>query len=146
MPAAPAAVFGSNWSSTASAATVPISTIVMSERKTEPRRRPVSTLAMGRPVLLDTAASVSMWPARRTSRSSAACASARYASLPSVAPDPARRMRNSETPSRRASKGRTMSTAWMRASGRRRESFRMRPVSIRSVSPSKRQRVTIQWM
>ena len=39
-----------------------------------------------------------------------------------------------------------MSTAWTRASGNRRESFRIRPVSIRSVSPSKRQRVTIQWM
>ena len=37
-----------------------------------------------------------------------------------------------------------MSTAWIRASGRRRESFLIRPVSIRSVSPSKRQRVTIQ--
>ena len=38
-----------------------------------------------------------------------------------------------------------MSTAWTRASGSRRESFRMSPVSILSVSPSKRQRVTIQW-
>ena len=38
-----------------------------------------------------------------------------------------------------------MSTAWMRASGSRRESLRMSPVSMRSVSPSKRQRVTIQW-
>ena len=42
-------------------------------------------------------------------------------------------------------RGRTMSTAWMRASGSRRESFLMSPVSIRSVSPSRRQRVTIQW-
>ena len=39
-----------------------------------------------------------------------------------------------------------MSTAWMRANGNRRESFRIRPVSMRSVSASKRQRVTIQWM
>ncbi len=39
-----------------------------------------------------------------------------------------------------------MSTACIRASGRRRESLRMKPVSMRSVSPSKRQRVTIQWM
>ena len=38
-----------------------------------------------------------------------------------------------------------MSTAWMRASGSG-GSFRMRPVSMRSVSPSKRRRVTIQWM
>ena len=38
-----------------------------------------------------------------------------------------------------------MSTAWTRASGNRRESLRISPVSMRRVSPSKRQRVTIQW-
>ncbi len=77
MPATAAAVFGSNWSSTANTATVPITMMVTSDRKTDARRRPVSTLAIGRPVLLETAASVSMCPASNTRRSSAACASDR---------------------------------------------------------------------
>ncbi len=52
-------------------------------------------------------------------------------------------MRSSETPSSRARKGRTTSTAWMRASGKRRESRRTSPVSMRKVSPSSRHLVTM---
>src|SRR5580704_8740381 len=58
-PAAAAAVFGSNWSRTTRTATVPMTTMVTSERKTEASRRAVDArhgeagIAAGDPVGLD---------------------------------------------------------------------------------------------
>ena len=61
-----AAVRGSNWSRTASAATVPIKMMLMSDSRTEPSRRPVVTIAIGSPVLAEAATSGSWCPASST--------------------------------------------------------------------------------
>ncbi len=165
-PPTATAVFGATMESTRRASAMARRKSVRPDRATEPTNRPVGTRAIvcsgiadsdtgDEPTALPAAASEIVEPPldtsvgtrrwRSSSRTSSAVVSDRYARRPSEPPEPARRMRSSETPKSRASSGRTTSTAWMRVSGRRLESRRMRPVSMRRVSSSIFHRVTSQW-